>query len=272
MSGTLPIAANISTLFRELPLLERFEAARSHGFDGVEIQVPYSESPEALARAAGAANLPVVLINVPIVASEFGAAGRPELKPLFRAQLAQVQEYAEALGASFVHVLAGIARAEDDRERCLRAYEDNLNLAAEVLRPRGIGVLIEPLNPFDVPGYLLDSFVLARSILARCAAGIGLQFDAYHATRMGLDLENELERVLPDVRHVQFADVPGRHEPGTGGVPFSDLLNRLVDAHYDGWLGAEYFPSATTNRSLGWLPEWRAAMSERSRCVQAIRR
>jgi hydroxypyruvate isomerase len=263
VSGALPIAANISTLFREWPLLERFEAARSQGFDGVEIQFPYAESPEALAKAAAAANMPVVLINAPVVPSEhpFGIAGRPELKTLFRAQLAQAEEYAEALGARFVHVLAGLLPAGADRERCVSVYEDNLRLAAEVLCPKGVGVLIEPLNPSDVPGYLLGSFDFARSILLRRAPEIGLQFDAYHATRMGLDLVNELERALPYIRHVQFADVPGRHEPGTGGVPFRDMLGALLDARYAGWLGAEYVPSGTTDRSLGWLAEWRAAMS-----------
>jgi hydroxypyruvate isomerase len=165
------------------------------------------------------------------------------------------------LGARFVHVLAGLLPAEADRERYSSVYEESLHLAAEVLRPKGVDVLIEPLNPSDVPGYLLDSFDLARSILSRCAPGIGMQFDAYHATRMGLDLVKELERALPYVRHVQFADVPGRHEPGTGGVSFLDMLRTLLDAEYGGWLGAEYFPSGTTDRSLGWLAEWRAAMS-----------
>lgn len=266
MSDGLPIAANISTLFRELPLLERFEAARAHGFDGVEIQAPYSERPEALARAAGAAGMPVVLINVPVVAAEhpFGIAGRPDLKPLFRAHLAQAAEYAEALGASLVHVLAGVAPSEADREESLRAYEDNLDLAVELLHPKGVVALIEPLNPIDAPGYLLSSFDVARSILSRRGSGIGLQFDAYHATRMGLDLIKELRQSLPCLRHVQFADVPGRHEPGTGGVPFRDLLSALSNARYAGWLGAEYFPMTTTDRSLRWLPEWRAAMSDLS--------
>jgi hydroxypyruvate isomerase len=263
VKGVLPIAANISTLFRELPLLERFEAARSQGFDGVEIQFPYSEPPEALARAAAAAAMPVVLINAPVVPLDFGIAARPELEALFRAQLAQVEEYAEALGARFVHVLAGLVPQDADREPCLCVYENNLQRATEVLHPKGVGVLIEPLNPFDVPGYLLDSLDLAHTVLSRCAPGIGMQFDTYHVSRMGLDLLPELERALPYVRHVQFADVPGRHEPGTGGVPFRDLLRTLLDAQYAGWLGAEYSPSGPTDRSLDWLADWRASMRHR---------
>jgi len=263
VSGALPIAANISTLFRELPLLERFDAARSQGFEGVEMQFPYAEPPEALARAAAAAAMPVVLINAPVVPLEypFGIAGRGELNTQFGAQLAQVEEYAEALGARFVHVLAGLVPADADRERCLCVFEDNLERAAEVLRPKGVGVLIEPLNPCDVPGYLLDSLDLAHSVLSRHAPGIGLQFDAYHVSRMGLDLLPELKRALPYVRHVQFADVPGRHEPGTGGVPFRDMLGTLLEGQYAGWLGAEYFPRGSTYRSLDWLADWRATMS-----------
>lgn len=262
MNRSLPIAANLSTLFREAPLLGRFEAARSQGFDGVEIQFPYSEPPEALAKAARAATMPVVLINAPIVPSEhpFGIAGRPELRSLFRSHLAQAAEYAEAMGACFVHVLAGILPAKAYRERWLGVYEGNLGLAVEILRPKGVGVLIEPLNPTDVPGYLLDSFDIARAILSRSVSGVGLQFDAYHAARMGLSLVSELERALPLIRHVQFADVPGRHEPGTGGVPFRDVLDTLLGAQYAGWLGAEYLPSGTTDDSLGWLADWRSLM------------
>lgn len=262
MSTALPIAANISTLFRELPLLERFEAARSQGFDGVEIQYPYSEPPESMAKAAKAADIPVVLINAPVpLEHPFGIAGRPELKGSFRAQRAQVQEYADALGVRFVHVLAGIPPAESERERCLGVYVENLSFTAEALRPTGIGVLIEPLNSLDVPGYLLSSFDLARSILSQRISGIGLQFDAYHATRMGLDLVNEIERALPYTHHVQFADAPGRHEPGTGSVPFGNMLESLIAAGYRGWLGAEYFPSESTHRSLSWLANWRSIMS-----------
>jgi hydroxypyruvate isomerase len=261
VSAALPIAANISTMFRELPLLERFEAARSYGFDGVEIQFPYAESPEALAKAAAAADMPVVLLNTPVGPSDFGVAARPELKALFRARLAQAQEYAEALRARFVHVLAGLLPSEADRERSLSVYEENLHLAAETLFPRGIHVLIEPLNPLDVPGYLLGSFDLARAILSRRTPGIGMQFDAYHTARMGLDLVDEFRKSLPYVRHVQFADAPGRHEPGTGAVPLTELLGTVRDAQYAGWLGAEYFPSGATEESLGWLVPWRAAMS-----------
>jgi hydroxypyruvate isomerase len=263
VSDSLRITANISLLFLEVPLLERFEVARSHGFDGVEIQFPYAESAEALSRAAEASEMPVVLINAPVISSHhpYGIAGRPEMTDLFRAQLAQADEYAEALGAKLVHILAGQVSTEEERETCLRTYESNLDFAVDLLRTKGVTVVIEPLNSFDVPGYLLNSFDLARSILSRRAPEVGMQFDVYHVARMGLDLLTELERALPLIRHLQFADFPGRHEPGTGILQFREMLRSLIDEHYAGCLGAEYFPSGATDRTLGWLATWRATMA-----------
>lgn len=139
----------------------------------------------------------------------------------------------------------------------MSAYVDNLLFAAEVLHPRGIKVLIEPLNPIDAPNYLLGSLSAAQAILARCGGQIGLQFDAYHIALMGLDPVIELERVLPLVRHVQFADAPGRHEPGTGHVPFASLVAALGSGAYSGWLAAEYSPYGTTTAGLKWLETWR---------------
>lgn len=256
----LNIAANISTLFREVPLLERFQAARAQGFDGVEMQFPYSESASVLARAGLAAGMPVILINVPVLPAihPFGIAGRPEMRDFFRGQLPQIREYAEALAVRFVHVLAGCVHSSDERESCYSTYVDNLLFAAEILGPRGIKVLIEPLNPIDVPNYLVGSMSIAESILHRCGDCVGLQFDAYHVARMGLDPVDELKRALPHVRHLQFADAPGRHEPGTGSIPFEALIGALTTARYGGWLGAEYMPLGTTAADLKWLTTWRA--------------
>ena len=135
------IAANISMLFREVATLDRFQAARAAGFDGVEMQFPYAESPNELARAAQAAGMPIVLINAPVSRQyPFGLAGRPEMRDSFRSQLTQISEYAEALDVRFVHVLAGPSYSIDERESCCRTYAENLLLAADALAPRGVGV------------------------------------------------------------------------------------------------------------------------------------
>lgn len=258
-TSVLRIAANVSTLFRELMLTDRFQAARVAGFDGVEIQFPYSEPAANLARAAVEASIPVVLINAPVMPPTypFGIAGHAEMRAAFRAQLPQIADYAQALGVRFVHVLAGTTPAPGDRERSETQFVENLLFAAEVLAPRGIEVLIEALNPLDAPGYLVGSLEAALAILHRCNGQIGLQFDAYHIARMGLDPVGQLAGALPHVRHVQFADEPGRHEPGTGRIHFASLVSALNTCEYAGWLSAEYLPLTVTTAGLDWLRQWR---------------
>jgi hydroxypyruvate isomerase len=245
-------------LFRELAMLDRFQAARAAGFDGVEMQFPYAEPPDALARAAKAAGLPVVLINAPVSREyPFGLAGRPEMRETFRSQLAQIAEYVEALNVRFVHVLAGRINSIDEREGCRGAYAENLLLAADALAPRGITVLVEPLNVHEVPNYLVGTLADAEAIIGRCRQRVGLQFDFYHVARMGLDPATELKPLLPLIRHVQFADAPGRHEPGTGHLRFEAPLAALDAGGYEGWLSAEYIPLAATSAGLTWLDSWR---------------
>ena len=261
----LKFTANISTLFREVPLLERVGAAKAAGFDGIEVQFPYGESAQALRAAADAAELPVVLINGPVVPPHYpwGIAGRPEMRDMFRVQLDTVHAYASVLGVRFVNFLAGLARPSDDRGECRRIYGENLLLAADRLAGLGVQVLIEPLNPIDFPDYQLTSFDDAAAVIAACDGRIGLQFDAYHAAQLGLDPASEFERHLPVIRHLQFADAPGRHEPGTGATAFEPFVSALLRHRYSGWVGAEYHPSTTTADSLGWLDAWRRSSTSR---------
>jgi hydroxypyruvate isomerase len=263
----LKIAANISTLFRELPLLARFRAAREAGFAGVELQFPYDQTIEQLVRAAEDAALPVILINGPIEPPgyAFGMAGRPERRNEFRSSLRLACEYAAALRVKFVHLLAGLQATPREDAQSWDTFVDNLLYAADVFEPHGITALIETLNPFDAPDYLLSNLAAAQRVLERCAGRVGLQFDAYHIARMGLDPASELRRMRAWVRHVQFADAPGRHEPGTGAISFDAFLGALGAMQYDGWVSAEYLPRGPTLDSLGWLPLWLQMRERQSR-------
>ena len=256
----MKISANLSLLFKDLPLLERFAAARRAGFDAIEIQSPYGGSSADLRRGAADAGLPVVLINAPTIAETypFGLAARPEMRDEFRSLLPLAVEYADALQVSCVHVLGGICTPQD-QQVCRATYVNNLMLAAKTLKGRQ--VVTEFINPLDLPGYVSDCLSVALEILADCHGQVRLQFDLYHAARTQLDIATELRTCLRHVAHIQFADAPGRHEPGTGITPFPEILQMLKAARYSGYLGAEYYPIAGTEEGLDWLPRWQEEFS-----------
>lgn len=259
----LKFSANLSLLFRERPLLERFEAACAAGFEAAEIQIPYEAPAAAIGHAARAADMAVVLINAPLGPDPRspGMACRPEHRGVFRDSLERAAEYAAALHAPYVNVLAGPATAAE-RERCIAQLIEHLSLAAEVLGRVGSRPLLEVINPHDFPGYCVASFELADEVLARCDPRAGLQFDIYHAARLGLEPAHAFESMRRRIAHVQFADHPGRHEPGTGTLDFERIFASIDRTGYAGWLGAEYHPSGRTSDSLGWLRALRRSSSE----------
>jgi hydroxypyruvate isomerase len=254
----LSFAANISLLFQEWELADRFAAARDAGFTAVEIQFPYVADADVLGRARQLSGMEIILINGPRLSPDHpaGSAGRPEQVAAFRESLGRVREYADALGVKQVNFLAGTLDAGNDRDVFEEVLCTNLAAAAEALSADGVSVLLEAINPHDVPGYLVDSFEVARRILKRIPNAARLQLDLYHLARMGRTLAELLDGWDLPIAHVQFADAPGRHEPGTGSLALGDDLDRLVSWGYTGWVAAEYLPSATTTAGLGWLSRW----------------
>lgn len=252
--AVLRFAANLSLLYRELPILERFAAARAGGFSAAEIQIPYELPAADLARAAREAGLPVVLINAPMGPDKApGMACRSEHRAIFPAALARAAEYAAALHTPNINVLAGRA-APHEHAACLQQLTEHLSLAAEVFAQVHARALLETVNPLDVPGYCVPSFEIAMQVLEAADPRVGLQFDVYHAARLGHEPDVAFSAVRPRVAHVQFADCPGRHEPGTGELPFERIFSAIERGGYEGWLGAEYHPSSErTADTLGWL-------------------
>jgi hydroxypyruvate isomerase len=255
--------ANLSLMFGEVPLVERFAAARSAGFRAVEIQFPYDHDPDALAATASRAGVDVVLINAPVAPDHpFGLACRTDRIDEFRAGFEHVERYAGALGARKINVLAGQTDGLSLTE-CHTCLLGQLAWAADRLAARGIEVLLEALNPFDVPRYAVGDLTTAESVLRACSGRVGFQFDVYHVARMGHDPRERLDAMLPLVRHVQFADAPGRHEPGTGALRFEPLWELLRDSAHEGCVSAEYRPQRSTLESLGWLESWRRFTTRR---------
>ena len=254
-------SANISTLFREYPILDRFRAARRAGFSAVEIQFPYAIPVDDLVRAKEAAGVTVALINLPagdVAAGELGLAGLPGRQSAFAEAIARGRRYAEALGCPIVNALAGVPGPEAAVEDCLDVLAENLHVAAATFAEAGIRVVTEAINDRDVPGFLLTTSTGALAAIGRADhPNLALQYDVYHMHAMAGALIPTLTRLGPRIGHVQFADAPGRHEPGSGEIDFAALFAALDAIGYDGWTGAEYAPSTTTEESLEWFARFR---------------
>lgn len=258
----MKIAANISLLFSDLPLIDRVVAAAAAGFDGVEVQFPYELPAIRFKEALERAGMPLVLINLP--AGDFlsggpGLAAVPARQVEFDAALQQALTYAAMTRPQCVNVLPGRLAEGVSREQALQALIGNLRQAAEAFQPLGIRVLCEAINPLDMPGFLINTPEHLDELLravdhSNCQA----QFDLYHMARQGVDIEAGIRLLAGRIGHVQFADCPGRGEPGTGEVAFTPLLSALRLAGYTGWLAAEYRPTQATAQTLAWLPSWRA--------------
>lgn len=249
--------ANLSLLFTEYPFCERFAAAARAGFTAVEIQFPYELAPARLADLLKTNGLALELINFPAgdwAAGERGIACLPGRRETFRAGVRRALSYARATGCRKINCLAGIQPPGLSRQRALDCMADNLAFAAALLEPEGIMVLVEAINTRDLPGFVLHHSVQVIELLQRVGApNLALQYDVYHMQVMEGDLLATLERLRPWIGHIQVADHPGRHEPGSGEIDFLSLFSQLDRMGYTGRVGLEYNPRATTEASLGWM-------------------
>ena len=254
----LRFAANLSMLFTEAPFLDRFALAARAGFTAVESQFPY-EAPAAEIRARlDDSGLAMVLHNLPAgdwAAGDRGLACLPHRTAEFRAGVPRAIAYARALGTPQVNCLAGVAPANVDADTLHRTLVDNLRFAARAFAAEGLKLLVEPINTFDIPGFFVNRTAQAVALLDEVGEpNVHVQYDAYHAQRMEGELAGTLARHLPRIAHVQVADNPGRHEPGTGEIRFAFLFAELERLGYDGWIGCEYRPAGRTEAGLDWLP------------------
>ncbi|MEX6501079.1 hydroxypyruvate isomerase family protein [Pseudomonas zhanjiangensis] len=257
----MKIAANLSLLFTELALIERVVAARAAGFDGVEIQFPYEVPAIRLQEALHAAGMPLVLINLPagdLMAGGPGLAAVPARQAEFDAALQEALTYAAMVRPACVNVLPGRLAEGLSREQALATLVDNLRRTADAFAVLGIRVLVEAINPLDMPGFLINTPEDLDALLrAVNHPNLAAQYDLYHMARQGIDPVAGIELLAGRIGHVQFADCPGRGEPGSGRLDFVAALAALERGGYAGWLGAEYRPGAEgTRASLAWLAAW----------------
>jgi hydroxypyruvate isomerase len=254
-------AANLSMLFTEAPLLERFERAAKAGFSTVELQFPYEVPALSIRDRLQAWGQTMVLHNLPAgqwTAGERGIACLPDRVEEFRTGVGQAIAYATTLGVKQLNCLAGIAAAGVPDAVLRQTFVENLRFAAGALKEAGLRLLIEPVNRHDIPGFWLHHTQQALAVMDEVVSGTNidnlfLQYDVYHAQRSEGELVGTLRRHLARIGHIQVADNPGRHEPGTGEIRFDFLFEALDKMGYTGFVGCEYKPAAGTEAGLGWL-------------------
>ena len=250
-------AANLTLLFNEVDFLDRFQAAADAGFKGVEYLFPYAWPGAALAERLHRAGLVQVLYNLPAgdwAGGERGIACHPDRVGEFQDGVGQAIAYARTLGCAQVNCLAGIAPAGVPAAKVRETFVANLRFAAAKLKEAGIRLLIEPINTFDIPGFYLNRTAQAAALVDEVGSdNLFIQYDIYHAQRMEGELANTIARHLPRIAHMQLADNPGRHEPGSGEINWRYLFDFIDRAGYTGWMGCEYKPATTTGAGLAWL-------------------
>jgi len=249
----LTFAANLSWMFKEHAFLDRFAAAADAGFAHVEYLFPYDEDPDAIAAQLARHNLKLALFNAPpgdMSRGERGLACLPGRGAQFRASIAQALDYAALTGAPRLHVMSGVGNGE----AALAAYKDALTFACEEAGAHGIDIMIEPLNGYDAPGYLLNDFTLARRLIDELKLpNLRLQFDIYHRQVIHGDVIRGLRDLLPITGHMQISSVPGRGEPCSGELDDRRILKAVEKMGYAGVIGCEYNPAGGTLEGLGWM-------------------
>jgi hydroxypyruvate isomerase len=261
--AAMRFAANLSFLFPELAFLERFAAARAAGFSAVEFFFPHGHELSELVQVQKDTGLDIALMNLPAgdaAAGDRGLACLPDRVAEFRTAVDRGLTLARALRCPRLHAVAGIVPKGSDKGRYLDTLVDNLQYAADRAAPHGIAIMLEPLNSRDNPGFIVNHTWEAIEVLDRAdRPNLLLQYDLYHTQIMEGDLIPTFQRLFHRVGHVQFADTPGRHEPGTGEINFATVFSAIEQAGYGGYIAAEYRPStARTEDSLAWFQPYRA--------------
>ncbi len=249
-------------LFNEADFLDRFEAAANAGFEGVEYLFPYGHDKGRLAERLHRHGLTQVLFNLPAgdwEAGERGIACHPDRVGEFQDGVGRAIDYAIALGCGQLNCLAGVAPDGLAPELVRETLVTNLKFAVRALSDAGIRLLAEPINTRDVPGFFLHHTRQALEIFDEVGSqNLWLQYDVYHMQVMEGDLARTIERELQRIGHIQIADNPGRHEPGTGEINYPFLFDFLDRAGYRRWIGCEYKPASSTDAGLAWFAPYRA--------------
>ncbi len=259
----LQFSANLTLLFTEMALVDRFRAAKTAGFKAIEIQFPYELPAQIIKQQLDQYDLELVLFNVAadtLLQGGEGLACVPEKQHQFKQAVEQAVRYAEILNPHAINILPGRCLNPARLSEYLTTFRHNLYDAAETFQQQGIKVVFEAVNTHDMPGFIIHS---SRQMLDTMAQlnhpNLWLQYDIYHMQKMQEDCAGFLTQHMDKIGHIQFADCPGRGQPGTGQTDFPSLFQIISESDYCGWAGAEYIPSGKTADSLNWLRTYQPA-------------
>ena len=254
-------AANLSMMFNEVPFLDRFALAAKAGFKGVEFLFPYEHPAAEIAARLKDNGLQQVLFNAPagdFAKGERGMAAIPGKQAAFRDSIKMALEYAATLACPRLHIMAGLKPEGVAHDTLTAVYGANLAYAAEECAKVGVKPIIEPINHRDIPGFFLNTTDQAAAIIAAVGPEkLGMQFDLYHCQITEGDVVKRVEKHLPLIAHMQVADTPGRHEPGTGEVNWPFVFKTIDALGFRGWIGCEYRPAGETLAGLSWFAPYK---------------
>jgi hydroxypyruvate isomerase len=254
-------AANLSMMFNEVPFLDRFALAAKAGFKGVEFLFPYEHPAAEIAQRLKDNGLQQVLFNAPagdFAKGERGMAAIPGKQAAFRDSIKLALEYATTLACPRLHIMAGLKPEGVAHDTLTAVYGANLAYAAEECAKVGVKPIIEPINHRDIPGFFLNTTDQAAAIIAAVGPEkLGMQFDLYHCQITEGDVVKRVEKHLPLIAHMQVADTPGRHEPGTGEVNWPFVFKTIDALGFRGWIGCEYRPAGETLAGLSWFAPYK---------------
>lgn len=248
-------AANLTLMFTEVPFLDRFDAAAKTGFTAVEFLFPYAHPADVIGERLKRNGLTQALFNLPPGdwdAGEKGFAALPDRFADLQESLHTALPYAQATGVKRLHLMAGLASRSDSK--AVAAFRKSVAWTAEFLKPHGIDVVIEPINPRNTPGYFLNDFTFARDLIVEMKIpNLKLQFDIYHCQIIHGDVTMRLREMMPLIGHVQIASIPSRNEPDGEELNYPFLFDELDRLGYQGFVGCEYNPRGKTTDGLGWF-------------------
>lgn len=249
--------AHLGYLFTELPLEDRFTAARDAGFSAVEHPNPYPFGTTRFRDLLLSTGLGCQQIAAPAGDAEKGEKGFACLTARqadFRSSLNAGLVAARIIGAPMLHIMPGILLEGESRAGCRDTYVANLMWAANQCAEAGITGLIEPISDETVPGFYVNHPDFAAELIADIGStSIRMLFDLYHAAVKDVDVLKFVSDHIDTIAHIQIADHPGRGEPGSGALDFTAFFALLDSLDYAGYVGCEYKPSGDTAATLGWM-------------------